>query len=116
VEFPAFAVALDADFDQAGNFLEAQHAVAVASEPGQDPAGADIGMAGKRHLAGAVEDADARGVGRILRRHDEGRLAEIELRGQGLHFTVGQTAGVGEHRQRVAAETPIGEDVDGHNE
>jgi len=69
-------------------------AVAITAQPGQHPAGADIGMAGERHLAGAIEDTHPGGVRRVFGRNDEGRLAEIELRGERLHFAVGQAAGV----------------------
>ena len=79
----------------------------------QHPAGADIGMAGERHLAAAIEDAHPRGVRRIGRRQHEGRLAEIELGGERLHVGVAHAARVGKDGERIAAEAAVGEDVDG---
>jgi hypothetical protein len=69
-------------------------------------------MAGERHLAAAVEDAHAGGVRRIGGRQHERRLAEIELGGERLHVGVAHAARIGKHRQRIAAEAAVGEDVD----
>jgi hypothetical protein len=61
----ALGIAPDADLDEAGDLLEAQHVAGLGAQAGEDIAGADIGVAGERHLGGAVEDADAGSVGRI---------------------------------------------------
>ena len=75
---------------QSGFLLEdqpvARHGAAIAL-PGarQHEGGADIGMAGERHLGLGREDADlGRGRGIPGRQH-EGRLGEVELGGDGLH-------------------------------
>ena len=99
----------DLDFDQARDLLEAQLAAAIAQHPGR----ADVWVARERHLALAVEDAHARGVGGIGGWQHEGRLAEIELGGERLHLAIGHAARVGKHGQRIAAEAAVGEDVDG---
>ena len=44
-------------------------------------------------------------------RQDERRLREVHLLGDRLHLLVGQAAPVEKHRQLVAAEDPLGEDV-----
>ena len=70
-------------------------------------------MAGERHLGSAIEDAHARGMAGIVRRQDEGRLAQIELGGEGLHLGVREAVRIGEDGERIAAEASVGEDVDG---
>ncbi len=70
-------------------------------------------MASKRHFDRGREDAHAAGVGRIIRRQHEGRLGEVELAGDGLHFRRREAGRVGDHGERIAAEHPVGEDVDG---
>ena len=81
--------------------------------PRQHEGRADIGMAGERHLGLGREDADLGGVGRVLRRQHEGRLGEVELGGDRLHLLGGQALGIGHDGQRIAAESAVGEDVDG---
>ena len=75
------------------------------------PGGTDVGMAGKADFSGWCEDAYLGGMVRVIGRQHEGRLAEVELAGQGLHRWSVQPAGVGDHGQRVAAETAIGEHI-----
>ena len=53
------------------------------------------------------------GVGGVLRRQHESRLGEVELGGDRLHLLRGQAFGVGHDGQGIAAEFPVGEDVDG---
>ena len=55
----------------------------------QHEGGADIGMAGERHLGLGREDADLGGVGGVLGRQHEGRLGQVELGGDGLHLRGG---------------------------
>ena len=81
-------IARDPDLDEPGHLLEQQDAVAIAAMAGEDTGRADIGMAGERHLGGAVKNADARRVGRIARRQHEGRLAIVHLRRQRLHLGI----------------------------
>ena len=106
-------VAQDVDADESGDFLKHVALGRAAGHAGEDVAGADVGMAGERHLGLWREDANAGAVGGVLGRQDEGRLGQVELAGDGLHLGVGQAGGVGEHRQGVAAEAAVGEDVDG---
>jgi hypothetical protein len=70
-------------------------------------------MTRERHLGRAVEDADARGVGRVLRRQDKGGLRVVELGGQRLHVGVRDPPRVGHDGERIAAEAAVGEDVQG---
>ena len=104
---------------KAGQFLE-HHALGsdrpavTGAFPRQRKGGADIGMAGKRHLRPRREDAHLRGMRRVLRRQHEGGLGEIELGGDRLHLDRRQSARVEHHGQRIAAERPVGEHVDGY--
>src|SRR6185437_1769036 len=41
------------------------------------------------------------------------RLRQIELHRQRLHLLAGEAACIGKHRERIAAEAPIGEHIDG---
>ena len=50
---------------------------------------------------------------RVVGRQDERRLRQVELHRQRLHLLVGQPARVGKHRERIAAEAPVGEHIDG---
>ena len=71
---------------------------------------AERGVTRERHLEGRREDAHMRaGPGRWK---DERRLRQIELQRQRLHGGIVETATVLEHRQRIAGETFLGEDVD----
>jgi hypothetical protein len=79
----------------------------------QDISGADVGMAGERQFGARRENANLRGVRRILRRQHEGGLGEVELAGDGLHLRAGQRRCVGNDGQRIAAEFAVGKDVDG---
>ena len=78
----------------------------------QDERRADVGMTRKRHLGARRKNPDTSGVCKIGRRQHESRLGKIELVGDGLHLSVGKTACIGNDRHRVAAELPIGEDID----
>ena len=73
---------------------------------------ADVGMTRERHLGARRKNPYTSGVCRIGRRQHECRLGKIELVGDGLHLSVGKTARIGNDRHRVAAELPIGEDID----
>src|SRR5262249_56363247 len=63
---------------------------------------------------GGGEEGRGGGVCGVVRRKHEGRFAEVELSRKRLHPAVGQAVGVREHRQGIAAETPIRKDIDGH--
>jgi hypothetical protein len=112
------AVANHLDRHEARELLE-HHRVradgpAVAGAfPRQHKGGADIGVAGERHLRPRREDAHLRGVRRVFRRQHEGCLGEIELAGDRLHLSRCQPAPVEHHGERIAAERPVGEHVDG---
>ena len=80
---------------------------------GQHEGRADIGMAGERQLGLGREDADLGGMCRIAWRQDEGRLGQVEFGGDGLHLAGAKAHGVQNDGQRIAAELPVGEDVDG---
>ena len=49
---------------------------------------------------------------RIVRRQNERCLRKIELVGDGLHLSARKTARIGNDRERIAAELPVGEDID----
>src|SRR5262249_7479121 len=54
-----------------------------------------------------------RRIGRILRRQHKGRFGKIEFRRDRLHLFRCKAARIRHHGERVAAELPIREDVDG---
>ena len=58
------------------------------------------------------EDPQAPQRARIARRDDEHGFREIELARDGLHRGIRKCGLIAEHRQRVAAEGPIREDVE----
>ena len=103
---------------QAGLLLEGQpvarHGAAVTL-PGarQHEGGADIGMAGERQLGLGREDAHLGRVRGLLGRQHEGRLGEVELGRDRLHLRGLEALRIGDDGQRVAAESAVGEDVDG---
>ena len=97
---------------QTRDLLEHQP-VAAPAHARQHEGGPDIGMAGEGQLGLGREDADMGGVRRVLRRQHEGRLGEVELGGDGLHLLRRQALGVGHDGQGIAAEFPVGENVDG---
>ena len=104
---------------KAGDLLEhhglrADRPAVTRAFPRQRKGGADIGMAGKRHLRPRREDAHLRGMRRVLRRQDEGGFGEIELGGDRLHLARRQSGRIEHHGKRIAAERPVGEHVDGH--
>ena len=111
-------LARDVERDQAGLLLEHQP---IAREgpavtlPGarQHEGRADIGMAGERQLGLGREDADLGGMRGIPGRQHEGRLGEVEFGRDRLHLLRRQALGVGDDGQRIAAERPVGEHVDG---
>ena len=112
------ALARQVHAHQAGLLLEGQpvarHGAAIAL-PGarQHEGGADIGMAGERQLGLGREDAHLGRVRGILGRQHEGRLGEVELGGDRLHLRGLEALRIGDDGQRVAAESAVGEDVDG---
>ena len=111
------AVAQHLGADRAGDLLEdhrranrtAEHRASV----GERESSTDIGVAGEGELGHRGEDANARGVGRVLGRQDEGLLGVVELARDRLHLLVRQAARVEDDGEGVAAESPVGEDVDG---
>ena len=70
-------------------------------------------VAGEWQLGAGGEDPHAPGVRLIGRRVDERRLRKVELACDVLQPVLGDAAGVGEDRERIAAERLIGEDVGG---
>ncbi len=78
----------------------------------QDERRADVGMTRKRHLGARRKNPDTSGVCRIGRRQYESRLGKIELVCDGLHLSVEKTARIRNDGHRVAAELPVGEDID----
>jgi hypothetical protein len=52
-------------------------------------------------------------VGRVVRRKDEHGLRQVELARDRLHLLRIEPARIRNHRQRIAAEDPVGEDVGG---
>ena len=79
----------------------------------QHVAGADIRMTGERQFGARREDAHVSMMLRVVGRQHERRLRQVELHRQRLHLLVGQPARVGKHRERIAAEAPVGEHIDG---
>jgi hypothetical protein len=71
-------------------------------------------MARKRHLGAWCEDANLGRMGRILWRKNERRFGKIEFGGNRLHLLRRQPASIGQDGEGIAAEAPIGEDIDGH--
>jgi hypothetical protein len=63
---------------------------------------ADGWVAGERYLGGGKEDAHLGGVGGVIGRLDEDRLAEIELPRDGLHLRGGQPVRILNDGQRIA--------------
>ena len=78
----------------------------------QDEGCAHVRMAGKRHLGARREYTDTSRVRRIVRRQDKRCLGKVELVGDGLHLSVRKAARIRNHRHGVAAELPVGEDID----
>ncbi len=70
-------------------------------------------MTGKRHLGAGREDAHLRGMRGVLRRQHESGFGEVELGGDRLHLPRRQAQGIDDHGERIAAELPVGEHVDG---
>ena len=111
-------LAREVERDQAGLLLEHQPvagdlAAMANARPRQHEGGADIGMAGERHLGLGREDADFGRVGGVLGRQHEGRLGEVEFGRDRLHLLGREAARVAEDGQRIAAEFAIREDVHG---
>lgn len=108
---------VDRHSDESGYLLE-DHIPAIERDAAnpilmrQDERRADVGMTRKWHLGARRKNPDASAVCRIGRRQHESRLGKIELVGDGLHLRVGKTARIGNDRHWVAAELPIGEDID----
>jgi len=68
-------------------------------------------MAGERHLGFGREDTDLRRVCGVFGRQHERRLGQIELGGDRLHAFGREAIGVGDDGERIAAELPVGKDV-----
>ena len=109
--------AVDRHSDRSGYFLE-DHALAIETDAanrvlvGQDKRRANVWMARKRHLGARGEYTYPSGVRRIVRRQDKRCLSKIELIGDGLHLSLRKAARIRNHRNRISAELPIGEDID----
>ena len=73
---------------------------------------ADRGMPGEGQFAARGEDAQRRRIHGVARRDDEHRFGKIELARDLLHARVVEAVGVEHHRERVAGERRIGEDVE----
>ena len=110
-------IRVDCHSDESGYFLE-DHVPAIEAPAAdlvlarQNKRRADVWMASKRHLCARRKNAHPSSVRRIIRRQDKRCLGEIKLIGDRLHLSVRKAARIGNHRQRVAAELPIGEDID----
>src|SRR6185369_369721 len=75
---------------------------------------ADRRMTSERQLTARSEDSDSPCMGRIARRQHEGRFRIIEFPCNRLHCLRRKPAGIGEDRELVAAERPVGEDVESY--
>src|SRR5271165_2898239 len=78
------------------------------------PCSAERRMSGKRQFCIDGENAYLNPVAllsRFVAREDVGRLAKVGFLSQLLHLVIAETAGVGEHRQLVAFQRPVGEDI-----
>ena len=62
---------------------------------------------------GPLGTPDARGVALVRRRGDEGGLRVVEFARDRLHRAVVESARIGKHGQRIAAEPPMTEDIAG---
>ena len=102
----------EADLDDSGHFLETDRGLGDPAQARERKGGADIRMAGERHLGGAVEDPNPRRVGRILGRKNERGLAIVQLGGEGLHRRVIDAARIGKYRKGIASEARGREHVD----
>ncbi len=69
-------------------------------------------MTGERNFVANGENSNLRVVRSLAWRQHEGCLNIIELGCDGLHLRGRKSGGVENHRQLVAAESAIGEDVD----
>ncbi len=105
--------ALDLDPHQPGRLLEQEHPVPIPSPAREHPPRAHVRVPGEGQLLARREDAHARRVRGLGRRQDEGGLAQVELARERLHLGARQAGGVGEHGERVAAEAPVREHVEG---
>ena len=112
------SVAKEFDADEARVLLK-NHSIARDGPRGagrgadKHEGGADVRMAGKRQLGARGKNANLRRIGSILRRQHEGGFGKIEFRRDRLHLCRREAARVRHDGERIAAELPIGEDVDG---
>ncbi len=70
-------------------------------------------MTGERNFPVDGENANLRVMRRIPRRQHEGGFGIIELAGDRLHLRGGESAGIENDRERIAAEGAVGENVHG---
>ena len=108
------SIRVECHSDESGYFLE-DHVPAIEAAAAdlvlarQNKRRADVWMARKRHLGARRKNAHPSSVRRIIRRQDKRCLGKVKLVGDRLHSSVRKAARIGNHRQRVAAELPIGE-------
>ncbi|KAF0172901.1 MAG: hypothetical protein FD162_2178 [Rhodobacteraceae bacterium] len=80
---------------------------------GQMNGAADGRVAREGDFSGREKDADAGGVGGVLRGLHEDRLGQVEFARNGLHLRVAQVIGPQHDGQRVATERGVGEHIAG---
>ncbi len=95
-----------------GQRIAGQTAVDLA-QAGQNEGGADIRMPGEGQLGLRGKDPHLGGMRRVFWRQHEGRFRQVELAGDRLHLRHRKPVGVQHHRQRIAAEPPVGKHIHG---
>ena len=95
--------------------LEIEHDFAGQRMLAKIPRRTQRRMPGKGQFFVDGEDADLDAFALfdgLVARENECRLAEVGFPRQLLHLVVAETAGIGEHRQLVAFQRPVGEHVE----
>ncbi len=93
--------------------LRLEAAARLVFQFSQQHGAAHGGMPGEGHLPAGKENPYLRRVGRIIRFHHEDRFRKVELAGDRLHLLRRQSIGAKHHRQRIAAEAAVGENIKG---
>ena len=106
---PAQPHASRPDAEAEDNLLLARRDYALVRERER---GSDGRVPGHRQLPAGGEDADAHGGARIFGREDERALRVVHLARDNLHRCRVKARRLREHRELVAAEGLIGEDVE----